>query len=138
MIDKMKKKHLRLPNIHPKLMPKVEPYKKELYMVVDWFSLSMEFEGRKYIINVPPSFVFDGASIPRFAWSTTGSPFLPEYLGPALVHDYLYRGHKDAGGHVSRKCADKLFRYLLKLNGVSRYQRNKMYLAVRVFGKFSW
>ena len=81
------------------------------------------------LYRIPQGFVWDGASIPRLFWSTTYSPYHPKVLRPGLVHDYLYR-HK----LLHRKNADKLFKDLLKKNGVSLYQRNKIYYAVRMFG----
>lgn len=66
-------------------------------------------------------------------WTTTGSPFDPRYMLPALVHDYLYRSHQS-----SKKDTDKLFLDLLKLQEVGFFTRQKMYYAVKFFGKKAW
>lgn len=83
--------------------------------------------------RIPPGFQWNGASIPRAFWTTTGSPFLPRYNRASLVHDWFYDNHK-----VSKKEADKAFRAFLKADGVGWYTRNKMYWAVRMFGKKAW
>lgn len=38
--------------------------------------------------EVPASTVIDGASIPRFFWTTIGSPFTGDYRKASVVHDY--------------------------------------------------
>jgi hypothetical protein len=84
-------------------------------------------------ITAQAGFVFNGASIPRIFWITTGTPFDPQYEAGALIHDWIYQKQKH-----SRKYADQLFREILLANGVSKYQANKIYYAVRVFGWLAW
>ena len=92
-----------------------------------------------YLVDLPEGFVFDGASIPRAFWSTTGSPFMPKYIGAGLVHDALYRYAMDATGKpITRKLADQIFVWALKRNGVGSYQRWKIYNALRAFGGAAW
>ena len=78
-------------------------------------------------------FYSDGASIPRYLWSSIGSPFHPQFIPAALYHDYLY-----FTGCVSREEADKEFYRLLRLNGVGWFRAKAMYNAVRLFGKNSY
>ncbi|UDQ96805.1 DUF1353 domain-containing protein [Lentisphaerota bacterium WC36G] len=86
-----------------------------------------------YKITILRGFLFDGASIPQFFWSTTGSPFDFRFLIAALIHDALY-----ASESLARKEADQIFRLLLKFYKVDIYTRNKMYLAVRIGGGKVW
>ena len=48
-------------------------------------------------IDIPKGFIFDGASIPWFAKSSVSGSFDPQYIGPALIHDYLYKYHNKIG-----------------------------------------
>ena len=84
-------------------------------------------------ITLPIGFRTNGASIPRFAWITTGTPYDPRYIGAALLHDFIYQT-----AVRSRLYADQLFRDLMLLDGVSVYQSCKMYLALRAFGWVVW
>ncbi|UDQ99399.1 DUF1353 domain-containing protein [Lentisphaerota bacterium WC36G] len=86
-----------------------------------------------YKITILKGFLFDGASIPQFFWSTTGSPFDFRFLIAALIHDALY-----ASELLPRKEADEIFLLLLKYYGVSYYNRNKIYLGVRIGGGNVW
>lgn len=84
-------------------------------------------------LTIPKGFVWDGASIPRAFWITTGSNYNPDFILPGLLHDYLYYT-----GLVSKKKADDIFLIELKRSGVGFYTRYKMYYAVRFFGHKAW
>ncbi len=87
-----------------------------------------------FLIRVPAGFIFDGASIPRAAWTFLGyTPFHPCVILAALIHDWLYLNHQ-----VSREDADIIFKMLLLRNGVTPDAAQKMYLAVRLAGGFFW
>lgn len=81
---------------------------------------------------IEPGFVWDGASIPRFAWLTTGTPSEPGHLIPSLIHDFLYQNGSKWG--ITRKMADIMYRQLLKACGKGFYTRWKEYWVLRVFG----
>ena len=96
--------------------------------------------------TIPAGFVSDGASIPRWLWSTIGSPFHPKFIPAALYHDYELSLHWSvavprssavySSARKDRKRAiDKEFRRLLLANGVSKSRAGLMYRAVRWFGK---
>ena len=100
-----------------------------------------DYDCDKYFISihVKLGFLFDGSSIPRALWSTTGSPFMPQMIGSGLVHDYLYRNaHDSRRESVSKKRADAIYDHCLKLNGVGRYNRWKIRLGLKVGGWSSW
>jgi len=84
-------------------------------------------------ITVPAMFIFDGASIPWFAWLSTYTPFHPDVMGPAVVHDWLYLNHQTV-----RNVADEIFYDLLILNGANIVKSKLMYKAVKLAGKTYW
>lgn len=75
---------------------------------------------------IDSGFLFDGASIPRLFWSMLTTPFNPEVLRAAGIHDHLYRTHL-----VSKKVADRKFRSVLLEDGVDEESAMSMYTAVR-------
>ena len=84
-------------------------------------------------INVPQSFRFDGATIPRLCWRVIGTPYDPRFMQAALIHDWLYMSHQ-----MKRRDADKIFYSLLLCSGVNKTRAMLMKWAVRVFGAFYW
>lgn len=80
-------------------------------------------------IVVPAGFVFDGASVPFFGWLPTYTPFHPDVMAPALIHDWLYLNHQ-----VDRQMADQIFYDLLILNGAGKLKAKLMYRDVRIGG----
>ena len=87
-------------------------------------------------VEVPVGFVSDGASVPRMLWNLY--PPFGEYLEAAVVHDlFCVLGHKGESP-IDFKMAAKVFKEAMAVCGVSRWKRQKMYLAVRWCGpKFS-
>ncbi|MDD1795441.1 DUF1353 domain-containing protein [Enterovibrio sp. ZSDZ42] len=84
-------------------------------------------------ILVPQYFRYDGATIPSAAWQITFTPFHPDIMMPALVHDWLFYNHQ-----VSRKEADSILYTLLCQNGVDNLRANMIWSAVRAGGRFFW
>ena len=87
-------------------------------------------------VEVPVGFISDGASVPRMLWNLY--PPFGEYLEAAVVHDlFCVLGH-NGESPIDFKMAAKVFKEAMAVCGVSRWKRQKMYLAVRWFGpKFS-
>ncbi len=84
------------------------------------------------IIKVPRGFVSDGASVPKLLWNIY--PPFGKYLEAAIVHDwYCVLGHKGESP-IDYKMAAELFKEAMKVCGVSKWRRNKMYWAVRLGG----
>lgn len=106
--------------------PCIKPVKKYDYKLCD--NAIIKIKGDE--INIPPGFVCDLASIPRFLWSLL-SPRYAGFVYPAILHDYIYRTPTSP---YSRKEADDFFYEALRKEGVSWYTANKMWLAVRNFG----
>ena len=86
-------------------------------------------------IEIPAGFESDGASVPRFFWSTVFPPGDSKALRPAIIHDYIYRTHPTGW---TRKMADENFHSLLVEAGISKYRAYKAYLGVRLFGQSAW
>jgi len=128
---------------------------KEEY-VYDWEKQTRsEDETTQSRIVVPAGFLYDGASVPRIAWTLSG--ILPDGLirAAALVHDWLYRyrGHIPTGSYQyldqagtwqdyyaawSREDADRLFGRMMREAGMSKRSRRTASRAVRWFGWLAW
>ena len=80
-------------------------------------------------VVVPAGYRFDGASIPRWLWWLIGSPFEPDLMLAACVHDW-YCDHT-AESYQTRVIGDAVFFALLTRAGVPRWRRILMYLGVR-------
>ena len=92
-----------------------------------------EPDGLAHEIVVPKDFHYDGASIPAAAWQLTYTPFHPDVMAAALVHDWLYYNHQ-----VDQETADDLFFDILRANGVGMFKAGTMWIAVRNFGAAFW
>jgi len=84
----------------------------------------------KYNINVyiKKGFVFDGASIPRFAWRVVGHPFQGMLLPSALVHDALYCSK------FPKDISDKILHELAVMNNIMPLKANIIHYSVKWFG----
>lgn len=84
-------------------------------------------------IHVWPGFETDGASIPRFLWSTIGHPFTGRYQPGAVVHDALYMARL-----LTRQTADAILFDLCRAAGVSVAKAALIYTGVAAFGGFPY
>ena len=110
--------------------PKVEPIPgRDMFGVTEDYSVVSLAEK----ITVPEFFITDGASIPMFAWQIMYTPFHPDVMAAAVVHDWLYTNHQ-----CSRKMADLIFKDILIANGVDESKADLMYKAVRIGGRAAW
>jgi hypothetical protein len=78
---------------------------------------------------IPRGFVYDGATVPVWAWSLVGHPFVRPFRRPAALHDYYCMYKK-----ISSKLAHKLFFYALRAEGISAWKAQLIYLSVLLFG----
>ena len=78
---------------------------------------------------IPDGFAFDGASVPQWAWSIIGHPFMRGFRRAAAMHDYHCRYE-----NISSKRAHYLFYLALRSEGVSFWRAQAMYRAVLWFG----
>lgn len=83
------------------------------------------------VITIPAGFVWDGASLPRAAYATFGTPFDKVHRKPSCLHDAIYRG---AVAGFSRAEADAIYRDFLVECGLGRVKAWIEWAAVRLFG----
>jgi len=76
---------------------------------------------------------YDGASIPRWAWSIIGHPLEQRFRWPSYWHDRLC---ESACTWADRRLADAVLLVLLEEAGVGYWRRTAMWLAVRVYAWF--
>lgn len=106
----------------------VEPLPDGIHWkLVKPFTFWYEDETGRYEINVPAGFITDFASVPRLFWVIL--PPTGRYGKAAVVHDFLYKE-----GQLPRKQCDKIFLEAMMVLGVSKWKRQIMYWAVRLFG----
>jgi len=114
--------------------PKLTPRPLEnLYELLEDYTYICTIDGKRIEIAVPARFLYNGASIPAVGWIITYTPFHPDVMAPALVHDYLYINHV-----VDREAADSILYQMLIDNGVTRTTAEIMFQAVRVGGSGYW
>ena len=118
----------------------------------EWFAEDAR-EWRR--ISIPAGYRYDGASVPRKAWTLSG--LTPDGLirGAATIHDFIYdhRGDMPLGScewaagdrwavapdvNFTRKEADKLFLQIMRESGVPERKCIMAYAAVRAFGWTFW
>jgi hypothetical protein len=102
-------------------------------------------------ILVFKGFKYDGASVPRFAWTLSGMQQDGLWRSAALIHDILYLQNgmptkmlKSSYYKVrfknkltiTRKEADKIFYKIMRENGVGKTRAWLAYKAVRIGGRF--
>jgi AAA+ superfamily predicted ATPase len=81
-------------------------------------------------ITIKRGFIFDGASIPAFAWSIIHEhPFSGKLLPAAIVHDILYRVH-----YVNYLKANDVWYDLCVRNKVAWGKRQTMTQVLNVVG----
>jgi len=104
----------------------------------DWIVLlaplvfDFDWEDAHYRITLKPGLAIDGASIPRFAWTSVGHPFSAGIILFATLHDYFY-----ASQAVPRETADAIFD-AMNAYTLSGYTRWKIRLALRLAGAHAW
>ena len=127
--------------------PVVKAIKKEVWQVVKEWETVIKIGKDVMKIIVKPGFRYDGASIPRIAWSLIGVHPGGIALAPALSHDILYiaEGGKKkvkkvsiVSKNCSRKIADRIIYQSFRKVGVKKRRAVFMYMAVRMGGKKYW
>lgn len=88
--------------------------------------------GSGELVVVPPGFMTDGASVPRFLWMIF--PCWGTYSRAAVIHDYSV--HLINTGHphrlvATRYDADRLFLEAMEVCGTNWFTRHCLYLGVR-------
>lgn len=91
------------------------------------------YENEKFSILIRDGYIYDGGTIPKFAWSIIGSPFVGGYRRATLVHDILYDTKA-----LPKSEADNLFFDIMLEDNVKKWRAYVMYCAVRFFGGRDW
>ena len=105
--------------------------------VVDVFDVTIcDAPGITHLVTVPAGYVFDGASIPAFAWAVIGHPLDPTFVVAACVHDWYCDVSAARKDYQLRVIGDAVFFALLERAGVASWRRVAMYLAVRLYSFF--
>ena len=91
-----------------------------------------------FVVWVPKGFRTDFASVPRPFWGLI-SPYGKQGKA-AVLHDWLYHmGRTEIlNPEITRKEADGIFLEAMQVLGVSRWRRQAMYWAVRLFAGRAW
>jgi hypothetical protein len=87
------------------------------------------------VVIVPAGFESDGASVPRFLWSSVSPQIDPRTLAAAIAHDYIYRNHPEGW---TREMADDMFYDICRSDGLSWWSSQKAYWGIRLFGGSAW
>lgn len=141
---------LRNNEIKPYPQPTQFVISEKNYRLARPFVYKWECEGIDYRIVVPKDFEYDGASVPRIAWSLIGLRPSGLISAASCVHDMMYqRGGRLRSNYEkldsnrlwqvvnarwTRLAADRLFGRMLREAGISRTKRVLAYKAVRWFG----
>lgn len=116
------------------------------------FDCFWDYKGMPRRMHVCDEYIWDGASVPRVAWSLIGLTPWGLTDAPSLIHDELYRsqgGRKTTPGCLlqdsygkkivlEREEADWLFYALLVFAGVAEARAAAAYAAVRIGGAKHW
>ena len=137
---------------HPKIQSigksrKTDQFRRVLAPWRCWWT----YKGHHRILDVPEGYIYDGMSVPRWAWTPSGLYPGGRSDAAALPHDALYRaagGDKpdgwgrcvlsSTGPLVSRKETDWLLAEFMKDVGYWAPQRAIAYSAVRIGGAKHW
>ena len=104
----------------------------------------IEYHLGSAVVYVREDFITDFASIPNFVrfWIDNDDK---EVVYGAIFHDYIYfqGGYfvDEASGRtesMTRKQADKIFKELCIMFGMSKFKAWTAYAAIRIFGKNKW
>lgn len=138
--------------------PNITPVSSGRYRLEELYFYEWEYNDREYRLSIPKGYIYDGASIPRWAWSILGIGRDGLHRAASLVHDYLYYydGKMPVGSlsvkekdnwtpvlwprPFTRKQADKMFCRILRETEppVKPWKRKVMFWAVRLFGWQYW
>jgi hypothetical protein len=122
-------------------LPSMTDKEKEMirkYPFVNRKDLRVQLEDcereKTYKFTIPKGYTWDGASIPRIFWRLIGAKTDSAFLIPSMIHDVLCENHNYVND--DRYFADRVFEKLLKVSGVSSFNRWLMFHSVDNWQKF--
>jgi hypothetical protein len=122
--------------VQPKLWPFAYPDNGSRgFWLLEDFTVEFFYRGRWWRITVRAGFDFDGASIPKFAWSIIGDPIALDILIAALLHDMFFCAHPK---EFPLALTNDLFLEVQQAIGSSWAKRNTATKAVQAAGWTRW
>lgn len=145
--------------------PVVKNIGRQKWQLMEDYKCYFELSGIWYKLVIYKGFVYDGASIPRFAWSILGKTPMGQHDSGTIFHDLAYMIKNGTIGNachhiayvalpsgwetvkalvLTRKEADQImFDIIRNTEGVviDRKMNRRlrlMYRAVRIFGQIAW
>lgn len=95
------------------------------------FGYDVGAEGSGDVIDVPPGFHTDFASVPRLLWWVF--PPWGKYGNAAVIHDFLYWTQQR-----TRAASDSILYEAMGVLNVVAWQKYPIYWGVRLFGWWVW
>lgn len=92
------------------------------------------YKGKVFYFVIPKHYRWNGANVPKFAWSIIGSMDDPRFRTASMVHDILCEQHKFVA--YDRKLSTLIFCSLLKVAHVPEWKIFLMYHSVDNYQKF--
>lgn len=144
----MKKEYMK----HFEKQPADRVINDNVKIITEPWSCQWVYDGQYRQLLIAKGYAYDGASVPRLAWTITGIQRDGEIRAASLAHDALYRG---AGGEipqksvmlvnengnkirVSRAEADWVLREFMIFGGCEKRFARRAYMVVRLFGFMYW
>ena len=103
---------------------------KKLLKVRLWDKKKMKI----YDFEIPKSYCFDGASVPRFFWRIIGPNTDNKFLIASLIHDVICENHNFVDN--DRAFSTRVFNALLEASEVSSIKRFFMKNSVDFYQRF--
>jgi len=82
--------------------------------------------------DVPDGAIINGASIPKFAQSIIGTPFIGRYRRASVIHDYYYDNRER-----EKDVTDYMFYEACIFDGVPHIKAHAMLLALQTSGTWT-
>lgn len=112
---------------------------KDYWRVLTGFKFYLGQREEEKWITIPAGYLTDGTTVPRIFWSLL--PPWGIYGQAAVVHDFLCErltvSVHGIEASITRAQADKAFKDAMVALNVPRWKRNVMYIAVRIYAKFT-
>lgn len=112
---------------------------KDYWRILNGFKFYMGDPTDEKLIYVPAGYLTDGTTVPRLFWALL--PPWGVYGQAAVVHDILCERLSvtvhGIDASITRAQADKAFKEAMISLNVPRWKRNVMYIAVRIYAKFT-
>jgi hypothetical protein len=102
---------------------------EELRILCNHIFISFSYKGEYYSLEFKPGFIWDLMSVPKMFRSIISNDNIRGIVA-GMVHDFAYNTHK-----IDRVTSNKLFYWLLRLNGSGRIPSILYYSGVAVGGK---